>query len=225
MVSLDSFHARRAALVYNPVARALSRDPHWLQRTIAVLSKQGIETTLVPTTGPGSASLQARAQIEAGCDLIIVAGGDGTINEVANGMLHTSVPLAILPGGTANVLAREMRIPTVAESAATRLPHWKPERISVGKLRAFGERERSFLCMAGAGLDADIVSRFNLDLKAAAGKLAYYVAGFSHVFSPLREFEVMVDGTLVSGQLCAYQPGQKLWRRSGDCARSFAASQ
>lgn len=194
MEDLDSFCAKRAALIYNPIARSISRDPYSLQRTIALLAEQGLQATLVPTTGPGSATAQARRQIEGGCDLIIVAGGDGTINEAANGMLHTPVPLAILPGGTANVLAREMRISTRMERAATRLCLWKPRRIAVGRLQLSNETPRSFLCMAGAGLDAQIVARLNLDLKAAAGKFAYYVAGFSHVFAPLQEFEVVVDG-------------------------------
>ena len=179
MVSLESFHAKRAAIIYNPVARGLSRRRHLLQRTIGLLAQQGIEARLVATTGPGSAAAQARQQIEAGCDLIIVAGGDGTINEAANGMLHTGVPLAILPGGTANVLAREMRLADA---------HWKSgggdlRSCSRAGLRrvlfaADGSGSRSFLCMAGAGLDAEIVYRLNLDLKAAAGKLAYYLGGF-----------------------------------------------
>jgi YegS/Rv2252/BmrU family lipid kinase len=195
MMDLESFHTRRAALIYNPVARGIARDPHSLQRTIATLAKHGVEVTLVPTTGPGSAGAQARSQIDAGCELIIVAGGDGTINEAANGMLHTNIPMAVLPGGTANVLAREMHIPSPLDRAASRMSHWKPQRISIGRLHTAGEaRPRLFLCMAGAGLDAEIVARLNLDLKAATGKLAYYVAGFSHVLNPLHEFEVLVDG-------------------------------
>lgn len=194
MMDLESFHARRAALIYNPVARALSRNPHSLQRTIAVLAKEGVQATLVPTTGPGSATAQVRRQIEAGCELIIVAGGDGTINEAANGMLHTGVPMAILPGGTANVLAREMHMRGPIDRVATQLTQWKPRRISLGRLQAPGDAPRTFLCMAGAGLDAEIVARLNLDLKAATGKFAYYIAGFSHVLSPLREFEVLVEG-------------------------------
>src|SRR5579884_514479 len=194
MMNLEPFEARRAALIYNPVARGLSRHPHSLQRTIAVLARQGIQATTAPTTGPGSATTQARKQIEAGCDLIIVAGGDGTINEAANGMLNTGVPLAILPGGTANVLAHEIQIAGPMDRAAARLAQWVPRRVSTGRLQLSSGAPRSFLCMAGAGLDAEIVSRLNLDLKAAAGKLAYYVAGFSHVFRPLREFEVLVDG-------------------------------
>jgi YegS/Rv2252/BmrU family lipid kinase len=197
MLALETFHARRAALIYNPIARSLARNPHSLQRTTAILAKQGIATTLAATTGPGSAGPQARTQVEAGCDLIIVAGGDGTINEAANGMLNAHVPLAILPAGTANVLAREMSIPTLMERAATRLSSWRPQRVSIGRLQLASDvRPRLFLCMAGAGLDAEIVSRLNLDLKAATGKFAYYVAGFSHVLHPLPEFEVVVDGRM-----------------------------
>lgn len=193
-MSLESFHAKRAAIIYNPVARGLSRRQHLLQRTTALLGRQGIEASLIPTTGPGSATAQARRQIEGGCDLIIAAGGDGTINEVANGMLHTGVPLALFPGGTANVLAREMRVPIHLERAAAQISNLRPALISAGRLRIGDSDERCFLCMAGAGLDAEIVSRINLDLKAAAGKLAYYIGGFAQIARPLPEFEVTVDG-------------------------------
>lgn len=193
MVNLESFHAKRAAIIFNPVARRLSRSRHLLQRTTEILAKQGIEATLVSTTAPGSAGFQARQQIEAGCDLIIAAGGDGTINEVAGGMLHSNVPLAIFPGGTANVLAKEMRLPMRMDSVAAALPKLRPRRIAVGRLRLKNSAPRPFLCMAGAGLDASIVYHLNMELKALAGKLAYYAAGFAHVFRPLAEFEVIVN--------------------------------
>src|SRR5215831_4281911 len=105
MGSLESLHAKHAAIVYNPIARGLSRRPRSLQSSIEALARTGIKTRLVATTGPGSATGQVRSLIQDGCDLIIAAGGDGTINEVAGGMLHSGVPLGILPGGTANVLA------------------------------------------------------------------------------------------------------------------------
>jgi diacylglycerol kinase (ATP) len=194
MVGLELFQAKRAALIYNPIARGLTRRQHLLQRSIALLAHQGTETNLIATTGPGSASAQARRAIETGCDLIVVAGGDGTINEAANGMLHTGVPLAILPGGTANVLAREIGLPLNLEKAAAQIPKLRLCRIAAGAIRGTSSGDRSFLCMAGAGLDAAIVYRLNLDLKAAAGKLAYYLAGFGHVFRSLPEFEVTVDG-------------------------------
>ncbi len=193
-MDLESFSARRAAIIYNPVARGLSRHLHQLQRTTDILAKQGITAASIATTAPGMAGTLARHQIDSGVDLIIAAGGDGTINEVISGMLGSPVPLAIFPGGTANVLAREIKLPISIERAAAELAGWQPCRISVGSLSSNGETARSFVCMAGVGLDAEIVYRLNQDLKAAAGKLAYYVGGFSQVLRPLREFEIVIDG-------------------------------
>src|SRR3954451_2462753 len=195
-VSLESLHLRRAAVLYNPVARGLARRQHSLQRTIGILAQQGIEARLVPTLAPGSASFQVKEEIKAGCDLIFAAGGDGTINEVANGMLHSNIPLGILPGGTANVLARELRMSIHSERVASEIRTYKRQRIAAGSLRLGNSAPRGFFCMAGVGLDADIISRLNLDLKAAYGKLAYYVGGFSQVLRSLPEFEVIVDGVV-----------------------------
>jgi YegS/Rv2252/BmrU family lipid kinase len=190
---LDFTHCKRAAVIYNPVARGLTRRRNYLERTIGVLDRQGIVAKLVPTEAPGTAGAQARQEIENGSDLIIAAGGDGTINEVANGMLNTNIPMAIFPGGTANVLAREMKIPIHLERAAAQLSRLRRHTISAGSLRIGDADPRCFLCMAGAGLDAEIVSRLNLDFKARTGKLAYYVTGFAQVFRPLQEFEIVID--------------------------------
>ncbi len=192
---MESHPAKRAAIIYNPIARGLARRGHLLQRSIALLERQGIELSLVATTAPGSASALARRQIEAGYDLIIAAGGDGTINEVANGMLYSGVPMAILPGGTANVLARELGMPIHLEKVAAQLGSYQPCSISAGSIRIPGANEkRCFLCMTGVGLDASVVANLDLDLKAVIGKFAYYAGGFFHVFKPIHEFEVVVDG-------------------------------
>jgi diacylglycerol kinase (ATP) len=191
---LELSRAKNAAIIYNPVARTLARNRHLLQRSIEALAVQKIEAKLIATTGPNSAGMQARQQIEAGCDLILAAGGDGTINEVATGMLHSGVPLGVLPGGTANVLARELKLPMNMMRAAESVRQMTPVRISTGALRRGTPERRVFLCMAGAGLDAEIVCNVDLDLKAAIGKLAYYIGGFGQVFRPLTEFEVTVDG-------------------------------
>ena len=185
---------RRASVIYNPVARGLSRHRDLLQRSIETLKGQGIVATLVPTRAAGSAGEQARSEIESGAELIIAAGGDGTINEVASGMLHTGVPLAILPGGTANVLAREIRLPIHLDRVAQQISSYTPHRISVGRVSIPGSEPRAFLCMTGVGLDAEIVSRVNLELKVKTGKLAYYVSGFTNFFAALPEFDVTVDG-------------------------------
>lgn len=135
----------------------------------------------------------ARESIAAGADLILAAGGDGTINEVANGMIHSKTPLGILPGGTANVLATEMGLGRTMDRAAKRVSECTPEVISVGHLHSDGgATSRYFLMMAGVGLDAHIVYHLNLGLKASLGKLAYWISGFTNLGRRLPLFDVEV---------------------------------
>ncbi len=125
----------------------------------------------------------------------MAAGGDGTVNEVAEGMVHTGVPLAILPAGTANVLAVETRLGVKPERVAARLGQLRARRIPVGHLTCDGGRtSRHFLLMAGVGLDAQIVYRVNAALKARTGKFAYWVASWTLLGRRLAEFDVRVDG-------------------------------
>jgi diacylglycerol kinase family enzyme len=151
--------------------------------------------TVAPTTGPGTAGAIARDHIARGADLVVAAGGDGTINEIAEGMVNSQVPLAVLPAGTANVLAVETRLGVKLERAAERLKELRPRRISVGHVTCEGGRvSRHFLLMAGIGLDAHIVYRVNAALKARTGKFAYWVAAWSMLGQRLAEFDVEIDG-------------------------------
>jgi YegS/Rv2252/BmrU family lipid kinase len=153
------------------------------------LRKHGHQAQASPTPGPGTAAQVARDAIAEGADLILAAGGDGTINEVANGVIGTPVPLAILPGGTANVLATEMGLGRSLTRVASRLADLTPHRISVGRLTNAGG-SRYFLLMAGIGLDAGIVYDLDLKLKARLGKLAYWLSGGRTFFRfHLTEFE------------------------------------
>lgn len=149
----------------------------------------------VSTNGAGSASGIARESIEDGADLILVAGGDGTINEVVNGMAHSNVPLGILPAGTANVLANELGIGNTMERAADALGECVAERIALGLLTTESiDAPRYFLLMTGAGLDADIIYHLSQRLKNALGKAAYWIGGFRKVGSRLPEFSVRAEG-------------------------------
>jgi diacylglycerol kinase (ATP) len=160
-----------------------------------LLAALGIKVDAAATTGPGTASEMARRAVERGADLILVAGGDGTINEVVNGMAHSDVPLGILPGGTANVLACELRIGKTIERAAESLCHCVKERVALGVLTpGDGDASRHFLLMAGAGLDADIVYRLDPGLKNALGKVAYWISGFRNLGRRLPEFTVEAEG-------------------------------
>ena len=150
----------------------------------------------IPTTGRGTASAIARDAIERGADLILVAGGDGTINEVVNGMVHSEVPLGILPAGTANVLATELGAGKTMEQAAEALLACTQERIALGVLSTGSsiDTPRYFLLMAGVGLDAEIVYDLNLRWKDRLGKAAYWIAGFGKLGRRLPQFTVEVEG-------------------------------
>jgi diacylglycerol kinase (ATP) len=149
--------------------------------------------TAIATTGPRTAAAIAKDCIGKGADVILAAGGDGTINEIANGMVGLDTPLGILPGGTANVLAVELGLTLDMPKAARQLSTWTPVRIAVGLLENQVE-QRHFLLMAGAGLDALIVYNIDASLKASFGKVAYWVAGFSRLGKPMAEFNVQIGG-------------------------------
>jgi len=160
-----------------------------------LLSARGINVEAIPTTGPAMASEIVRGAIGRGADLILAAGGDGTINEVVNGMVHSNVPLGILPAGTANVLACELDIGTTLERASESIDACVQERVAVGRLsRGSDDAGRYFLLMAGVGLDADIVYRLNQKVKDALGKVAYWLGGFGNVGRRLPEFTVAAEG-------------------------------
>jgi diacylglycerol kinase family enzyme len=169
---------------------------------------------VAPTTGPRTAGAIARHYIERGAGLILAAGGDGTINEVAEGMLHTNVPLGILPGGTANVLAMEMKLGNRLNRVAERLDELCPRRVSVGHVTCDGGRvSRHFLLMAGAGLDAHIVYHVDGALKARVGKFAYWVAGWSMLGRRLPQIQVTVCG---QQRQCSFALASKVRNYGGD---------
>jgi diacylglycerol kinase (ATP) len=160
-----------------------------------LLDAHGLVVDSIATSGPGHAGEIARRAVDRGADLILVAGGDGTINEAVNGMVHSDVPLGILPAGTANVLANELGIGKSMESAAAVLADSVQERVALGLISNETENAlRHFLLMAGAGLDADIVYNLNPRMKEAVGKAAYWIGGFSKVGRRIPEFTVQADG-------------------------------
>ena len=159
-----------------------------------ILRRDGVDVCAVSTDGPGSASGIARDCIHDGADLILVAGGDGTINEVVNGMAGSDVPLGVLPCGTANVLASELGLGKRPDKVAARLSELLPARVSTGVLLdELDPCQRHFLLMAGVGFDARIVDKVDCKMKTNVGKLAYWVAGFSQFGARLPEFNVDVD--------------------------------
>ncbi len=175
----------------------------------------------MPTDAAGHAVELSREAIAAGADLILVLGGDGTINEAANGMIGSRVPLGILPGGTANVLANELGLGNRLERAIARLGQCVERRISVGKLCGKTGEARYFLLMGGAGLDATVVTKVNPRLKAASGKLAYWIAGFSQFFTSLEQFQATVNG---EQRQCGFVLASRVRNYGGDLEIASGAS-
>ena len=150
----------------------------------------------------------------------MVLGGDGTINEVLNGMVGSQATLGILPAGTANVVAMELGLGSRLDRAITRLRECVEKRIAVGKLSRSGE-SRYFLAMGGAGLDARIVYDLNPTFKARMGKLAYWLGGFGHVTQSVENFEAKVNGTAVR---CGFALASRVRNYGGDLEIATGAS-
>ncbi len=185
---------RNIHLIYNPTAGRLRRaGESAVEKLREVLEREGGKVTPAPTEGPRDARRLARRAVEENADLVLVAGGDGTINEALNGLVHSGVPMAPLPLGTANVLAVELGMAGSPEKVAAKIPELVPERISVGHLRSADE-DRYFLMMAGVGVDAHVVVHVDPELKKRLGKLAYWIGGFTSLGRKFPQFEVVVDG-------------------------------
>lgn len=134
---------------------------------MAELARRGCAVTVRSTAGPGDAEHLARAA-EPEFDLVVAAGGDGTVREVANGLFGASQILGVLPLGTANVLARELGLPRQPEQLAALLAEAAPQPIWPGRLG-----DRLFLCMSGIGFDAAVVASVDPQLKRRFGKFSF----------------------------------------------------
>ncbi len=182
-----------AALIFYPAAGGGRLRRHRLEDARAILARAGIETSLQLTDEPGHGTELARQCAVDGCRLVIVSGGDGTINEVVNGLAGSDTALAVLPSGTANVLAKELRIPWDVRRAAQLIPHSRPRRIALGLASPLdgSPGARYFLCLGGAGPDGILVYSVDLRTKHRAGILAYWMEGFRQLVRyPFPHFRV-----------------------------------
>ena len=202
------------SLVYNPYAGGLrGAKIERLDRAERALSLQGHRVTRHSTRGPRTAGAVARQCVQDGSDLIVAVGGDGTINEIAEGLVGSPVPLGVLPAGTANVLAREMGLGRSVEQAARNLNGCVPRPVHMGRLQFTSGSEQHFLLMAGIGLDAHIVFHLDAGLKARFGKGAYWFGGFQEFGRKLEEFEVEANGNRYT---CSFALVSKVRNYGGD---------
>lgn len=170
----------RRAVIFNPTARGGHAEVFR-----SALRALGEEVTLLPTTAPGSASLLAQHAAREGSEVIVAAGGDGTVNEVVDGLarepaLLEQVRLGIVPLGTINVLARELGIPLAVKAACALIRSGHERRIDLPRVEFTADgapRRRAFTQLAGAGLDSRAIDLVRWEVKQRFGWLAYAWAG------------------------------------------------
>ncbi len=185
-----------ALLIANPAAGG-GRRMRQLDAARRIFLEAGIETELKNTAAAGEATSLARQAVQQSRQLVIVCGGDGTVNEVVNGLACSQVPLAVLPAGTANILAKELSLPWNLARAAKLITHAQYRRIALGLAipdKASGE-PRYFLSVAGAGADGALVSAVHPDVKRQAGVFAYWQEGLRQ----LTRYEFPLFRTEVAG--------------------------
>lgn len=157
---------RALLVVCNPVAGR--RRPGLLDQVVAVLEAAGARVVIRRTAARGDAERFARAARDEGYDRLLVAGGDGTINEAVIALAGSALPLAIVPMGTANVLATEIGLAAEARVIAETALDGPVLRIALGQVN-----DHRFTQMAGVGFDAEVVRSVDPRLKQRLGKLAY----------------------------------------------------
>jgi len=162
-----------AVIIRNPASRRQIK-PTQLEAAVAVFRAAGWHVTVATTDHASHATQLAREAAANDIDVVIANGGDGTINEIINGLAGSQTALAVIPGGTADVWAHEARIPRNPEKAVRIALTGERRRVDLGVANG-----RYFLLMAGIGLDAAIIPRVNPWLKRRAGALAYILAGIA----------------------------------------------
>lgn len=179
---------RKVYVVINPASGKAQPILHILNK---VFHDAGVEWEISLTKTSGDAERFARQAVESGYDVVAVYGGDGTVMEVARGLFGTSVPLAILPGGTANLMSIELGIPRkLEEAAAIAADANSPTRwIDAGTVN-----EKTFLLRVGAGFEARKVAYADRQMKDRWGLLAYTISGVKALKdSPKVQYRLTLD--------------------------------
>ena len=214
---------RQAVLIVNPNAgRGGAGAAREVEEFVGRLRGRGVNVEERPTEGPDDASRLAAQAVAAGATDVVVRGGDGTVHEAiqglacsSQGLVSASARLMAWPAGTANVLARQLGIPSAGAEAAEVFLRGNSRRISLG--RACAERtgaRRYFFMLAGVGLDASVVRRVRPRLKRRVGEAAFWYAGLGHLahWTP-REFTVEIEGETLPATYAAI--GKAPWYGGG----------
>lgn len=192
---------KRARVIYNPSSgRELFKRR--LPEVLVKFEKAGYETSCHETTGEGDAEAEAKLASNRGYDIVIAAGGDGTINEVINGLANAPVrpKFGVIPVGTSNDFARALRIPRTVDRAVNIIVEGNTIPVDIGKMN-----DRYFINIAGGGHLTELSYEVPSKLKTGLGQLAYYLKGIEMLPS-LKATEVSIeyDGEIFEGEIMLF---------------------
>lgn len=194
---LLSHMSRTAHLIFNPV----SGQGDAVADLAFIVSQldSALELTVYETSPECDADALAAQSVEQGVDLVIASGGDGTVNAVAEHLINASIPLAIIPRGTANAVASALGIPTGLKAACEVVLTGKAHTIDMARCNG-----HPMVLLAGIGLEANVVQQASREAKDRLGVLAYILAGFKQL-NELEPFEATLEteDQVISIQACA----------------------
>jgi YegS/Rv2252/BmrU family lipid kinase len=191
----------RTCVIFNPVARG--EKAKRFKRHLELIGQQ---STLKLTAAAGDARRLAAEAVKEGFEIIVAAGGDGTLNEVLNGIGDMSegferTRLGVLPLGTVNVFARELALPTRLEAAWEVIRQGHETIIDLPNVTTDGTKRTYFAQLAGAGLDARAIELVKWQVKKLIGPMAYVLAGLHAVMGAPAAITATADGQTVDGEL------------------------
>ncbi len=187
----------RALIIYNPAAGQSAAKQQSLERAGERWRSLGWKVEIGLTDYAGHATLLAREAAIAGYDLVVAAGGDGTVNEVVNGLVGTETALAVFPLGTVNIWAREMGLPMDVERSAELFVTAQRRQLDVGQAG-----DRYFLLMAGVGFDGAVTAQVNRQEKRQLGAIAYVKQAAQLAWNYRgRRLHLRIDGKRVRGRI------------------------
>ncbi|HEX2331005.1 MAG TPA: YegS/Rv2252/BmrU family lipid kinase [Candidatus Angelobacter sp.] len=172
---------RKLFLIYNPASGQRTRKrAEQVALVTEVFRQAGMQVEACATTHRGSAVQQTRLAVEAGCDLVVACGGDGTFNECLNGMMQASrkAELGVVPLGSGNLLATDLHLPSNPVRAAHALLSYKARDVQPGTITCqtlHGPETRHFIIAAGVGSDAELMYRTAAEIKERFGRNAYFI--------------------------------------------------
>ncbi|WP_077210725.1 diacylglycerol kinase [Bacillus dakarensis] len=195
---------KRARIIYNPTSGREIFKKH-LPEVLQKLEVAGYETSCHATTGAGDATAAAKIAVERKYDLVVAAGGDGTINEVVNGLAEQEYrpKLGIIPSGTTNDFARALQIPRDIEAAADIIAKGETIPVDIGRMN-----DKYFINIGGGGRITELTYEVPSKLKTVLGQLAYYLKGIEMLPSfRATELSIEYDGKLFEGEALLFLVG------------------